>query len=284
MEGVRATEVRSALEAAGRTPSRSLGQNFLVDANLAAKIARLAWGEGAQRNAIEIGPGLGSLTVFLAEYFDKVVALESDRFLLEPLRAILQERAVSNVELLHGDAMNFDIAEHLEPEDGWILAANLPYNVASPLIATILENLLAVDRLVVMVQSEVGERLSASPGSKAYGALSVKVQYYADAKVVLRVPPSVFRPQPKVQSCVVELKRHDRWTSVVSPLQQEAMFTLVRAAFGHRRQMLRRSLASFGGDALLEACAISPSERPERLAIQQWFNLGTTWCARTVEG
>jgi 16S rRNA (adenine1518-N6/adenine1519-N6)-dimethyltransferase len=284
MEGVRATEVRSALDLAGRSPSRSLGQNFLVDANVASKIARLAWDEGGQRNVVEIGPGLGSLTVFLAERFETVVAIESDRFLLDPLRVILQSREISNVKIVHGDAMRFDFSPHLGLEGRWMLAANLPYNVASPVIASILEEVPQIDRLVVMVQSEVGERLSADPGSKVYGALSVKVQYYSDAKVVMRVPPSVFRPQPKVQSSVVELRRHDRWTSSMSSVQRDAMFTIVRAAFGHRRQMLRRSLAAFGGDRLLEACSIAPSERPERLTIEQWFSLGSMWSSSEHAG
>ncbi len=186
-------QVRELLDAHGLAPSRALGQNFVADPNTVRRIARLAE-VGAGDRVVEIGPGLGSLTLALAETGAEVTAVELDRHLLPALREVVEPHGV---RVVHGDALRLDWDEVLgppDPERPWSLVANLPYNVATPLVLDLLANVPAITRMLVMVQREVGERLAAGPGTKAYGIPSVKVAYRADAEVVGRVPPTVFIP------------------------------------------------------------------------------------------
>jgi 16S rRNA (adenine1518-N6/adenine1519-N6)-dimethyltransferase len=153
-----------------------------------------------------------------------------------------------------------------------VLVANLPYNVATPLVADLLDGVPAIRRMLVMVQREVGERLAAGPGDEAYGAVSVKVAYWATAKVVGRVPPTVFHPVPKVESALVRIDR--RPAPAVGPdVDPEWLFALVRAGFGQRRKMLRRSLASLVGPEAFEAAGIRPEARAEELGVGDWGRL-----------
>jgi len=271
VEGVGASEIRSMMTEGVLSPSRALGQNFLTDPNISEKIAHLAAETGC-RNSLEIGPGLGSLTVFLASYFDRVVAIDLDRYVIDPLHAVLRRRDITNVEVVHADALNDDIGEYLEPDKDYVLAANLPYNVASHLIVKVLERYPMVGRLVFMVQHEVGQRICATVSSKDYSALSVKVRYFGDPRVVMKVPPSVFVPKPKVNSVVVLIDRCRERN--VSTSEYNQIFALVRTGFSHRRQMLRRSLQSFGGEKLLEAAGLDPTLRAENLDVEDWIHLG----------
>ena len=178
----------------------------MADPNTVRRIARLAE-VGPGDRVVEIGPGLGSLTLALAETGADVTAVELDRHLLPALREVVEPHGV---RIVHGDALRLDWDDVLGPPDParpWALVANLPYNVATPLVLDLLAGVPAIARMLVMVQREVGERLAAGPGDKAYGIPSVKVAYRADAEVVGRVPPTVFVPPPRVESALVRITR-----------------------------------------------------------------------------
>ena len=252
----------------GLAPRRSLGQNFVVDANTVRRIARLA-GVGPGDRVIEIGAGLGALTAALAETGASVTAVEVDRGLVPVLAEQVAGRGVRIVE---DDARTLDWSALLGDESGWVLVANLPYNLATPLVADLLDDVPVIDRMLVMVQREVGERLAAGPGSDAYGAVSVKVAYWATATVVGRVPPTVFLPRPKVESVLVAITRRAE-PAVGAAVDRTGLFALVRAGFGQRRKMLRRSLAGLVTAADFDAAAIRPEARAEELAVEDWGRL-----------
>ena len=267
-------DVRSLLAEHGLHPSRALGQNFLVDANTARRIARLAdVGDGDR--VLEIGPGLGSLTLALAATGAEVRAIELDRHLLPALESVVGDAPGVTVE--QGDALEYDFACRLDrgPDDrGWVCVSNLPYNIATTVVLRLLDEALLVERLLVMVQREVGERLAAAPGSRTYGAVSVRVAYHAEARVVGAVPPTVFLPRPKVDSVLVRIDR--RPAPAVTVDDPEAMFGLVRAGFAQRRKMLRRSLRGMLGDrvdTVLAGAGIDPTLRAEALGIEAWAAL-----------
>jgi 16S rRNA (adenine1518-N6/adenine1519-N6)-dimethyltransferase len=262
-------QVGDLLAANGLHPSRALGQNFVADPNTVRRIARLA-GVGPGDRVVEVGPGLGSLTLALAETGATVTAIEADRRLIGVLETVT---AGKEVRLVWGDAMSIDWSDLLGPRPGWILVANLPYNIATPLIARLLDSVRAVDRMLVMVQKEVGERLVASAGDEAYGAVSVKVAYWAKATMVGRVPASVFVPQPKVESALIAIRR--RPAPAVDPemVSAQALFELVRAGFATRRKMLRRSLAGLVTAAEFEAAGVKPESRAEELDVLAWGRL-----------
>jgi 16S rRNA (adenine1518-N6/adenine1519-N6)-dimethyltransferase len=246
-----------------------LGQNFVADPNTVRRVARLA-GVGPGDKVVEIGAGLGSLTLALAEAGASVTALEIDRYLLPVLRSVVSPAA--GVTVVEGDAMRLDWAALLGESNGWVLVANLPYNVATPLVADLLDGVPQISRMLVMVQREVGERLAASVGSPAYGAVSVKVAYWAAASVVGRVPPTVFLPAPKVESALVAITRRPDGPATDAPYAR--LFELVRAGFAGRRKMLRRALADFGvSAAAFEAAGIRPEARAEELDVVAWGRL-----------
>jgi 16S rRNA (adenine1518-N6/adenine1519-N6)-dimethyltransferase len=264
------TDVRRLLAEHGLAPSRARGQNFVVDPNTVRRVARLA-GVGAGDRVVEIGAGLGSLTLALAETGASVTAIEIDTRLVPVLRSLVEPVGVRVVE---GDALRLDWKSVLGPSGGrpWSLVANLPYNVATPLVADLLDHVPAVATMLVMVQREVGERLAAAPGDAAYGAVSVKVAYWARAKVVGRVPATVFLPAPKVESALVRIER--RPVPAVSPdVDREWLFRLVGAGFGQRRKMLRRSLAELVPAEGFEAAGIRPDARAEELGVEDWGRL-----------
>jgi 16S rRNA (adenine1518-N6/adenine1519-N6)-dimethyltransferase len=253
-------------------PSRALGQNFLVDPNTARRIVRLG-AVGAGDDVLEIGPGVGSLTVALADAGASVTALELDRHLIPALQEVVAD--LPNVRVVQGDALTADLTTLLPSrEHGWKLVANLPYNVATPMVARVLEEAPTVTSLLVMVQREVGERLAASAGGRDYGAISVKVAYYGRAKVVGAVPRTVFIPTPNVDSVLIRIDRHA--TPPVDVPSPDALFALVRAGFAQRRKMLRRSLQPQLADrttALLERAGIDPQSRAEALDLDAWAAL-----------
>ena len=263
------TDVGRLLAAHGVHPSRALGQNFVADPNTVRRIARLAE-VGPGDRVVEIGAGLGSLTLALAETGASVTAVEVDRHLLPALRDIVEPVGVRVVE---GDAMRLDWASVLGGPPGWVLVANLPYNVATPLVADLLDDVPAITRMLVMVQREVGERLAAGPGSRAYGAVSVKVAYWATARVIGSVPPSVFVPRPNVASVLVRVTRRPEPAADLGPLPPERLFALVRAGFAHRRKMLRGSLAGLVGPEAFERAGVDPSARAEDLDVVAWARL-----------
>jgi len=258
----------------GIRPSRALGQNFVADPNTVRRIARLA-GVGPGDRVVEIGAGLGSLTLALADTGAAVTAVEIDRHLVPILRSVVAAAGTganppgATVEVVEGDALRLDW-NALLGDSTWTLVANLPYNVATPLVADLLDGVPNIRRMLVMVQREVGERLAARPGDDAYGAVSVKVAYWARASVVGRVPPTVFVPQPRVESALVEIVRRPE-PAVGAPYDR--LFQLVRAGFATRRKMLRRALAGLIDPAAFEAAGIAPEARAEELDVAAWGRL-----------
>ncbi len=256
------------LEGAGLRAKRALGQNFVVDPNTVRKIARLANIEG-HGHVVEIGAGLGCLTLALAETDASVTAVEVD----DALIPLLTENVgnVPNVRIVHADAMKIRWDELLSDGDSWALVANLPYNVATPLVADILDFVPRVQRMLVMVQKEVGERFCATPSTEAYGALSVKVAFYASARIVGMVPASVFLPRPNVESALVEIVRHT--SPLDSSINSKQLFSLVKMGFAKRRKMLRGAMAGRVTPEQFEAAGILPTARAEELTVHDWIRL-----------
>jgi 16S rRNA (adenine1518-N6/adenine1519-N6)-dimethyltransferase len=270
-------QILALLEENHLSPSRALGQNFVADPNTVRRIVRIAGTQPGDR-VVEVGGGLGSLTIALAQAGAHVLVVEKDRHLVPVLRRVLDDHLdaehCARIRLLEADAMSLDWAKVLEGHEDWSMVANLPYNVATPLVADLLDGVPAVRRMTVMVQKEVGERLVAQPGSDAYGAVSVKVAYWAEASMPGTVPSSVFVPRPRVGSALVCITR--RQSPAVSPDVAGApdIFRLVRAGFAQRRKMLRRSLAGEGvGGAAFERAGIDERARAEELSVHDWGRL-----------
>jgi 16S rRNA (adenine1518-N6/adenine1519-N6)-dimethyltransferase len=246
-------------------PSRALGQNFLCDRGTVDKIVRLARiGPGDQ--VVEIGAGVGSLTLGLCEAGAYVLAIEVDRHLIPVLAETL---AGCEVAIHHADARTFDWETHLAGRS-WTVVANLPYNIATPLVLDLLASRPELGRWLVMVQREVGERLVAGPGSRVYGIPSVLAAFWGRARIVASVGPEVFLPRPKVSSVLVEIERH---AEAPVDVAFGRLAALVRAGFGQRRKMLRRSLAALVSPEQLELAGISPTARAEQLGLEAWASL-----------
>ncbi|MGH9187874.1 MAG: 16S rRNA (adenine(1518)-N(6)/adenine(1519)-N(6))-dimethyltransferase RsmA [Acidimicrobiales bacterium] len=267
-------QVRDLLDRHGLAPSRALGQNFVVDPNTVRRIVRLS-GAGPGDNVVEVGAGLGSLTLALSDAGASVTAVEVDRGLLLALREVVAGTAVRVVE---GDAMTLDWDAVLGGDRAWRLVANLPYNVATPLVVDLLDRVPAIEQMLVMVQREVGERLAAQPGEPACGIPSVRVAYWATAKLIGRVPPDVFVPRPRVESALVRIVRRPEPAVSADP---ERLFAMVRAGFGKRRKMLRGALAGVVSPAAFAAAGVRPEDRAEQLSIEDWGRLAdaVTACA-----
>jgi 16S rRNA (adenine1518-N6/adenine1519-N6)-dimethyltransferase len=276
-------EIHELLEVNDLRPSRALGQNFVADGNTVRRIVRLA-GVGPGQQVVEIGAGLGSLTLALVEAGASVTAVEIDRHVLAVLRSQVEPLGVRVVE---ADALRLTWSELLgDGPTPWSLVANLPYNVAVPLVIRVLEEAPQVSSLLVMVQREVGERMVARAGDDAYGAVSVKVAYWATAALVGRVPASVFIPRPRVESVLVRMDRHPP-TGPPGPdgpgsERYERLFTVVRAGFAHRRKMLRGSLVGTVSGEAFEAVGIRPTARAEELSLPEWERLAA-WPAGEPE-
>lgn len=252
-------------------PARALGQNFVIDQNTIRRIVRLAE-IGPDDRIIEVGAGVGTLTLGLAEAARHVTAIELDRKLIPALKEVLQ--GTDNVEVVVGDAMDLDFGP-LVAGGPHRLVANLPYNIATPLIADLLQLRPEIEDFVVMVQREAGERFVAVPGSKAYGAVSLLVAYHAEARLLGKVPASVFWPVPKVESLLVRLTRRQPPADLAGP----ELMRVVRAAFSQRRKTIRNTLAS-GLDmqvgeveAALARAGIDPGLRAEALGLPQFAGL-----------
>jgi len=220
---------------------------------------------------VEIGAGLGALTLALVETGAWVTAIEVDPTLVAILRPAVEPAGVTVIE---ADAMSLDWEDLLGVRPGaWTLVANLPYNIATPLVADLLDAVPAIGRMLVMVQREVGERLAATAGSDAYGAVSVKVAYWATAKVVGRVPATVFLPRPAVESALVDIRRRDQPAVDPALVPEGELFELVRAGFGQRRKMLRKALVGRVGPTDFACAGIDPTARAEELDVAAWGRL-----------
>ena len=266
------SDLKDMMEKHDLRPSKSLGQNFVVDPNTILKIIRAANIEKGEQ-ILEIGPGLGSLTSQLSAT-SKVVAIELDRYLVPALEEVLDHFGKrENVEIVQEDAMKIDWQEFFAQRQGvWKMVANLPYNIATPLLVTLLENAPEIQAIYVMVQLEVGERFAASPKSKAYGIPSVKAQYWAETKVLGKVSPNVFLPVPKVDSAILQIIRKPSPSEV-----NYANFSrLIQTAFQHRRKMIRKSLNTLVPLANFSIAELSPQARPEELSVTDWVKLAKT--------
>jgi len=271
------TGVLELLGTHGLRPSRALGQNFVADANTVRRVVRLAE-LGPGQSVVEIGAGLGSLTLALAETGAQVTAIEIDRRLVAVLRSVVDG---TGARVVHGDALDLDWAELLADHHEWALVANLPYNVATPLVVRLLEEVPSITRMTVMVQREVGERLAAGVGHGAYGAVSAKVAYWARATVVGRVPSTVFVPRPKVESVLVSVVRRLHPAVDPSSIGYDAIRMLIGAGFAHRRKMLRGSLAGLVDPEVFAAAGVRPEARAEELDVSAWGRLAACRQAAT---
>ncbi len=263
------TEVRQLLERHGVSPRKALGQHFLADPNITAKIVATA-GIGSSDHVVEIGPGTGTLTVALAASGATVVAFEVDGGLRSLLAEVMAPYPRADVRFV--DATRIDLSEELEGDD-WVMVANLPYNVGTPLLLDVARHVPKVRKMVIMVQLEVARRLAAQPGGKEYGLPSVVAQIHGRVRVAFTVPPQVFVPPPQVGSAVVVLDR------IPAGPEAEAAIELAAAGFGQRRKMLRRSLVGLVPDAeqLLGSAGIDPSSRAEELTPVDYLRLARAW-------
>lgn len=264
------TAVQSLLRAYGLQISRRLGQNFLIDGNLAQRIVDAAQLQGDEC-VLEIGPGLGALTQRLVERAAQVTAIELDRGLVAILQDVLGH--CPNLRIIRGDARSVPLDELFPPGCRRKAVANLPYYATTPLLFRLLEAQPPFSLMVVMVQREVAERIHARPGSKDYGALSVNVQYQCQVEWIALVPPSVFYPRPEVESAVLRLTPHP------GPLPQPPshLARVVKVAFSQRRKTLRNALRSGFSpgqvEAALEAAALSGERRAETLTVEEFTRL-----------
>lgn len=278
-----ATPVRTKaiLDKYGFSFKKSLGQNFLIDPNVLRNIvsqAHLTENSGA----IEVGPGIGALTEHLARGAKKVVSFEIDQRLLPVLEDTLSP--YDNVTIVHSDILKADveavIAEQMPDIDDIMVVANLPYYVTTPILMKLLNDRLPIRGFVVMMQKEVADRITAKPGTKAYGSLSIAIQYYCTAEVAMIVPKTVFMPQPNVDSAVIRLIKHE--TPPVDVIDEDFLFVVTRASFVQRRKTIFNNLQAglqHGKAkkdeilAALEAADIDPKRRGETLSIQEFGRL-----------
>ncbi len=252
----------------GLAPRRAFGQNFVVDPNTVHRIARLAQIEPGD-HVLEIGAGLGSLTIALAETGAQIHAIEIDNGIVEVLRQVVGD--LKNVHVIHGDALSMDWRPLVELSSNWHVVANLPYNVATPLVADLLDRVPEVKHMLVMVQREVAERFVATPRTPAYGAVSVKIGYWAQARIVGDVPATVFFPKPNVASALVDIRRLE--TPALPDVVAGELFALVRAGFAQRRKMLRRALSGVVTPQVFTIANVSPEARAEELDLEAWGRL-----------
>lgn len=272
---------RAVLERHGFTFKKSFGQNFLTDTNILQKIVDTAEID-ENVNVIEIGPGIGALTEFLAENAAEVMAFEIDERLIPILADTLRD--FENVKIINEDILKSDlqarIKEFTNPELPIKVVANLPYYITTPILMRLIESGISFSEFVVMMQREVADRISAQPNSKSYGSLSIAVQYYMTAKVAFIVPRGVFVPAPNVDSAILKMTRRDK--PAVEVEDESFFFKVSKVSFTHRRKTLWNNLTSYFGktdevktklEAALSSAELSPSVRGEALALQEFARL-----------
>lgn len=258
---------------------KKFGQNFLIDGHVLDKIIA---GAGVTKDdmVLEIGPGIGTMTQYLAETAGKVVAVEIDRNLLPILQETLSD--YDNVKVIHADVLSLDLEKLVQEENGGRpikVVANLPYYITTPIIMALFEQHVPLANVTVMVQKEVAARMKSGPGSKDYGALSLAVQYYAEPYIVANVPCNCFMPRPNVDSAVIRLTRYEE--PPVQVKDEKMLFKIIRASFNQRRKTLQNGLnnsseLNFTKDqiaAAIAAAGFSPSVRGEALTLEQFARL-----------
>lgn len=261
---------------------KKFGQNFLVDKNILEKIIEAA--EVTEQDCVlEIGPGIGTMTQYLAERAKSVTAVEIDRNLIPILHDTLS--SYDNVTIMNEDILKVDIHRIVEEQNGGKpikVVANLPYYITTPIIMALFEKRVALQSITIMVQKEVADRLQAKPGSKDYGALSLAVQYYASPEVIVKVPASCFMPRPNVDSAVMKLTRYDAPPTTAK--EESYLFAVIRASFNQRRKTLVNGLANAGNLGVskemiveaLEKMGMSPTVRGETLTLEQFTELSNS--------
>ena len=272
---------RAILERHGFTFKKSFGQNFLTDTNILQKIVDTAEID-KKVNVIEIGPGIGALTEFLAESAAEVMAFEIDDRLVPILADTLRD--FDNVTVVNQDILKVDLAQYIaefkNPDLPIKVVANLPYYITTPILMHLIESGIPFSEFVVMMQREVADRISAQPNTKAYGSLSIAVQYYMTAKVAFIVPRTVFVPAPNVDSAILKMVRRDQ--PAVEVQDEKFFFKVSKASFVHRRKTLWNNLTSYFGKseetkgkltAALERADLSPSVRGEALSLEEFARL-----------
>lgn len=280
-----ASEIRALAAELDVTPTKKLGQNFVVDANTVRRIVQVAAVRPGER-VVEVGPGLGSLTLALLEAGAAVTAVEIDHRLAARLPRTAADHGVPEGDLVVVDADALRVTDL--PGDPTVLVANLPYNVSVPVLLHFLETFPGIVRGVVMVQAEVGERLAAPPGSKVYGAPSVKAAWYGPWRLAGTVSRQVFWPAPNVDSVLVAFHRDD--VARGSEEERRGTFAIVDAAFQQRRKMLRQALAGvLGGtsaeaSAVLERAGVAPTARGEELGVEQFHAIALAAHAAASDG
>ena len=262
---------------------KRFGQNFLIDTHVLERIIEAS--EITKDDfVLEIGPGIGTMTQYLAEAAREVTAVEIDDALIPILKDTLKEW--DNVTVLHGDILKTDIRKIADEKNQGRpikVVANLPYYITTPIIMGLFESHVPVDSITVMVQKEVADRMQTGPGSKDYGALSLAVQYYAEPKIVANVPPNCFMPRPKVGSAVIRLTRHQN--PPVTTLDEKLMFRLIRASFNQRRKTLSNSLKNSQElpyskeevEAAITECGLPLNIRGEALTLEQFARRSDTF-------
>ncbi|MFZ0389809.1 MAG: 16S rRNA (adenine(1518)-N(6)/adenine(1519)-N(6))-dimethyltransferase RsmA [Calditrichia bacterium] len=250
-------------------PRKSLSQNFLIDVNISEKIAASldspdsAW-------VLEIGPGRGALTGFLIRRFAQVIAVELDDALAEDLPHLLQEP--ENLQVVHNDFLTMNLDQGLPcARSAGAVAGSLPYHITSPILFKIIDHRSCFREAVLMVQKEVGERLTANPGSRSYGIPSVILQLHADVEYLFTVPAHLFYPRPKVDSAVVHIRFTEERERQAADLQ--LFGSIVKGVFNQRRKMLRNTLSAFADPAILERLTLDLTRRPETLSVSEFIKL-----------
>ena len=262
---------------------KKFGQNFLIDERVLEKIISAAE-VNKEDFVLEIGPGIGTMTQYLAENAREVMAVEIDKNLIPILSDTLS--AYDNVSILNADILKVDIAKIVEEKNGGKpvkVVANLPYYITTPIIMGLFESHVPIDSITVMVQKEVADRMQSGPGTKDYGALSLAVQYYAEPYVVANVPPNCFMPRPKVGSAVIRLTRHEK--PPVEVADEKLMFRLIRASFNQRRKTLANGLnnspeLSYSKEEIqqtIEKCGFKAGIRGEALTLEDFAKLANAF-------
>lgn len=260
---------------------KKFGQNFLIEPHVLETIVEAA-GVGKDDCVLEIGPGIGTMTQYLAEEAGEVIAVEIDKALIPILKDTLA--AYPNVTVIHGDILKLDVKELVRDRNAGKpvkVVANLPYYITTPIIMQLFESHVPLESITIMVQTEVAERMQVGPGTKDYGALSLAVQYYSRPEIVAHVPPSCFMPKPNVGSTVIRLTRYEQ--PPVATADEEFMFKLIRASFNQRRKTLVNGLSNASGLNLskaevaeaLEKMELPPAVRGETFTLEQFARLGS---------
>lgn len=257
---------------------KKYGQNFLIDTHVLEKIIRAA-SIGSDDVVLEIGPGIGTLTQYLCENARQVIAVEIDDMLIPILGETLKD--YDNVKIVHNDILKVDVNEIVSeyPGSSIKVVANLPYYITTPIIMGLFESGVPIDSITIMVQKEVAERMQAKPGTKDYGALTLAVQYYADAKIMANVPPNCFMPRPAVGSAVINLVKHKEKRYDVK--NEDMLFRIIRASFNQRRKTLQNGLNNAANlpytkqqiAEAIEKMGLPTAVRGEKLSLEQFVEL-----------